>query len=144
VSFPNATTSSTLPSTSTPVTLASVPSSTGGDDPIRLSKDPYTTPVCCFVVQDTISEEWWDEFNTTTAFGLINVTSVTTYLSNGPDGVGTIVGRSSSVTVTNTSFVYSYNVGVNPLGTFANGAPGPTETNSPLTGTATMTGGELV
>ena len=48
------------------------------------------------------------------------------------------------MTVTNTSFVFSYNVGVNPLATLFNAAPGPSETDSLLTGTATMTGGELV
>lgn len=48
------------------------------------------------------------------------------------------------MTVTNTSFMFSYNVGVNPLATLFNAAPGPSETDSLLTGTATMTGGELV
>ncbi len=100
--------------------------------------------MCCFVVQDTISEEWWDEFSTTSTYGLVNVTAVTTYLTKGPDGLGTIVGSNSSVTVANTSFVFSYNVGVNPLSTLFNPAPGPTETDSPLTGIATTTGGELV
>lgn len=48
------------------------------------------------------------------------------------------------MTVTNTSFMFSYNVGVNPLATLFNEAPGPSETDGSLTGTATMTGGELV
>jgi hypothetical protein len=74
----------------------------------------------------------------------VNVTAVTTYVTRGPDGQGTIIGSNSSVTVTNTSFMFSYNVGVNPLATLFNAAPGPSETDSLLTGTATMTGGELV
>jgi hypothetical protein len=74
----------------------------------------------------------------------VNVTAVTTYVTRGPDGLGTIIGSNSSVTMTNTSFMFSYNVGVNPLVTLFNAAPGPSETDSLLTGTATMTGGELV
>ena len=111
---------------------------------MKLSKDPGKSKVCCFVVQDTISEEWWDIASTSSTYGLVNVTAVTTYVTRGPDGLGTIIGSNSSVTMTNTSFMFSYNVGVNPLATLINAAPGPSETDSLLTGTATMTGGELV
>jgi hypothetical protein len=144
LSFSNRTTSSILPSTRTPVTLSSVPSSTSPTDPIKLSKNPGRNAPCCFVVQDTVTEQWWDQFSTSSTYGLVNVTSITTYVTRGSDGLGTIIGSNSSVTLTNTSFMFSYNVGVNPLATLFNAAPGPTEIDNRFTGTETTTGGEVV
>jgi hypothetical protein len=95
-------------------------------------------------VQDTISEEWWEELSATSMEGLVNVTTIVTYLSKGSDGVGTIISSSSSVTLTNTTFVFDVNTGFNPVETFINLAPGPIEDANALTGTATMTGGVLV
>ncbi|KAE9374135.1 hypothetical protein N431DRAFT_556531 [Stipitochalara longipes BDJ] len=144
-SLPNATTSTTLLSTSTSPTLASVPSSTTLNGLKKsLPPSPDSSAVCCFVIQDTISEEWWEEFSTSTTYGLVTVTSVTTYFSKGSDGLGTIFSSNSSVTVTNTSFVFEVNTAVNPLATLYNPAPGPTEDGNALGGSATMTGGVLV
>lgn len=143
LSFPNATLSRTVPSISTPVTVTSSRSSTSSSQPSTSSPfNVSTSEMCCFVVQDTISEEWWEEYSTTSTHGLVNLTAITTYVTQGPNG--TTLSSTSTVTLTNTSFVFSYNVGGNPLATLSNPAPGPTETNGPLTGSATMTGGVIV
>ncbi|PMD42998.1 hypothetical protein L207DRAFT_631169 [Hyaloscypha variabilis F] len=145
LSRPNATTSTTLQATLTSRKLASAPSSTSlsyGSKPFPPS--PSSSAVCCFVVQDTISEEWWEELSATSVEGLVNVTTIVTYFSKGSDGVGTIITSNSSVTLKKTKFVVDVNTAFNPLETSTNQAPGPIEDGNALTGTATMTGGVLV
>jgi hypothetical protein len=99
------------------------------------------TPVCCFAVQDTVSEEWWEITSLSTShYVAANVTSILTYYTIYPDSTST---RFENVTSHNisTSTVYTNLIGQNPIELFPNGGHGPNETANRLNGTAIVTGG---
>jgi hypothetical protein len=104
LSFPNSTSSRTPFSTSTPITVAAAQSSTSINHSSNItSNNASTSAICCCVVQDTISEEWWEEYSTTSTHGLVNLTAITTYVTQGPNG--TTLSSTSTVTLTNTSSI---------------------------------------
>ena len=44
--------------------------------PITTVPSASTTAACCFVVQDTVSEAYWERLQTRTTYYVINVTSI--------------------------------------------------------------------
>lgn len=99
-----------------------------------------TTPVCCFAVQDTVSEEWFEETSTSITHSIVNLTSITTLITVYPNTTKT--AYETHVTTTNATFTFSSPVGVNPITDYSNDAPGPTETmNAHYNGTAVVTAG---
>jgi hypothetical protein len=98
------------------------------------------------VVQDTITEEYWDTYVTFPTQGLVDFTIYTYFVSNGTNGPKT-VSNTSTITLTNTSYeAYTYANGVNPLLTYPNQAitTGLVQTNISLTGNSTITAGVTV
>lgn len=102
----------------------------------------HTTPICCFLVQDTVSEEWWNQYNYTTFASVVNLTSYTTFITVLPDATSTRV--ESHVYPTNHSFTTSHRIGLNPISLLDDGAPGPKEVKHANNGTAIVTGGITV
>lgn len=106
------------------------------------TSEAHATPICCFVVQDTVSEEWWQETSYSSAYDVVNVTSITTLITAYPNV--TYTNYETHVYTTNHSFLFSYLVGINPITNFINDAPGPTEVEHSLNGTAIVTAGVTV
>ena len=101
------------------------------------------TPVCCFVVQDTVSKEWFEETSTSITHSIVNLTSITTFITVYPNTTKT--AYETHVTTTNASFTFSSLVGVNPITDYTNDAPGPTESmNAHYNGTAVVTAGIIM
>ncbi|KAE9375810.1 hypothetical protein N431DRAFT_308933, partial [Stipitochalara longipes BDJ] len=95
--------------------------------------------ICCFVVQDVVSEEWWEIFTTSSTYEVVNQTQITAHLT--PYPTTTITSYEIHVQTTNASFPISAQIGVDPIALFGNGAPHPTEVVQSNTGTALITGG---
>ncbi|KAH7310074.1 hypothetical protein BKA65DRAFT_169698 [Rhexocercosporidium sp. MPI-PUGE-AT-0058] len=106
------------------------------------SKLASVTGKCCFVVQDTVSEQWWDQTSLSSTVQEVNLTSYITYYTNLPNI--TTSRTETLVLPTNASFTFTYQVGINPLTGYTNTAPGPTEVEQKLEGTAIMTAGVVV
>jgi hypothetical protein len=100
------------------------------------------TGVCCFVIQDTVSEDFWEITNYSTTAFVVNLTSLITYVTQLPNL--TTTRYETKVYTTNASFTFTHEVGRNPLGLFTNDAPEPTEAINRLNGTAIETGGIVV
>ena len=88
--------------------------------------------VCCFVIQDTVTENWWP---VTTTTQLVNLTSITTLITPYPNR--TVTNIVTNIYPTNASFP----VGQNPIADYYNAAPQPQEVSIPLNGTAVVTAG---
>ncbi|KAE8446629.1 hypothetical protein EG329_011822 [Mollisiaceae sp. DMI_Dod_QoI] len=110
-------------------------SKTVGND--TLPTDP--TLVCCFVIQDTVSEDWWQQTSYLSTTSLVNLTSYTTYITHLPNITTTRI--ETNVYPTNASFSFTLTVGRNPISNLLNQAPTPTQITHILTDTAIMTGG---
>ncbi|KUJ11684.1 uncharacterized protein LY89DRAFT_229739 [Mollisia scopiformis] len=94
---------------------------------------------CCFVIQDTISEEWWQRTSYISATNLVNLTSYTTYITERPGITATRV--ETNVYLTNASFAFTFLVGKDPISNLINSAPTPVEATQVLNATQIVTGG---
>jgi hypothetical protein len=94
------------------------------------------------VVQDVVSEEWWDIVTTSSVYKVVNLTQITAHVT--PYPTTTITSYEVHVQTTNTSFPFTIELGVNPIPLFGNAAPYPTEIAQPINGTALITGGVSV
>jgi hypothetical protein len=103
---------------------------------------PGPAPVCCFVVQDVVSEEWWDIVTTSTVYYVVNVTEITAHIT--PYPTTAVTSYEFNVQTTNASFPFTIQLGANPISLFGNSAPHPTEVAQPINGTALVTGGTTV
>jgi len=70
---------------------------------------------------------------------LVNLTSITTFITPYPNG--TITSVVTNVYPTNASFLFPIEVGVNPIAEYGNSAPRPEEIENKLNGTAVVTAG---
>ena len=77
-----------------------------------------------------------------TGQGVINLTSITTYIT--PYKNGTVTNIVTNVYLTNGTFTWPKTDGANPITDYLNGAPAPSEVTEELTGTAVVTGGVTV
>ena len=98
--------------------------------------------LCCFVVQDVVSEEWWDIIATSSIYTVVNETQITAHLT--PYPTTTITSYEINVIPTNASVPVTAQFGANPIPLFANGAPLPTQVDQSNSGTALVTGGVTV
>jgi hypothetical protein len=99
-----------------------------------------TTHVCCFVVQDTVTEEWFQQTSYSTTHSVVNLTSITTFITPYPNTTKTAF--ETHVYTTNATFNFSIPNGINPLTLMTNDAPGPAQTTvMNVNGTAAITGG---
>lgn len=99
-----------------------------------------TTSVCCFVVQDTVTEEWFQQTSYSVTHSVVNLTSITTFVTAYPDTTKTAF--ETHVYTTNATFNFSIPNGINPLTLMTNDAPGPAQvTVMNVNGTAVTTGG---
>lgn len=91
------------------------------------------------MVQDTVSEEWWNMTTFSIGINPINLTSITVFVT--PFLNGTVTNNVTNVYSTNGTFSWPVTGGVNPITDYVNGAPGPSEATKELSGTAVVTGG---
>jgi hypothetical protein len=102
--------------------------------------------VCCFVVQDTVTEGYWLQYLTVTNYQVLNLTLITTLVTPYPTVTST--NYETNVYMTNVTFRQSKTVGVDPISLYTNPAPGPAETanilNATQIGTQIVTGGVTV
>ncbi len=103
---------------------------------------PNPDLLCCFVVQDVVSEEWWDIVATSSIYTEVDETQITAHLT--PYPTTTITSYEINVYPTNASLPVTAQVGLNPIPLFSNGAPLPIQVDQPNNGTALVTGGVTV
>jgi hypothetical protein len=113
-------------------------SKTSSDAP-ALTPPPFA---CCFVVQDVVSEEWWEIFSMSSVYKVVNVSKITAHVSSWPGT--TTTSYETNVQTTNASFPFSIQVGYNPISLFGNFAPHPSEATQSNNGSALITGGVTV
>ena len=83
---------------------------------------------------------WWKEYSTAPPFyQVVNVTSITTYIT--PYSNGTVTNYKTNVHTTNASFTSTIQVGYNPASLLINDAPQPIETDVALNGSQVVTAG---
>jgi len=121
--------------------FCAVPSSTTvgfANTTSAITTAPTATGACCFVVQDTVSEVFWERLNTGTTYYVINVTSVvcyllfahysctnidklqTTYLT--PFSDSTHTNYKTNVYTSNATFITSTHEPLNPVSLYPNSA----------------------
>jgi hypothetical protein len=124
--------------------LKATPSYSNQTTTTSTASSTHTTDACCFVVQDTVNEIWWQETSYSSTYNVVNLTSFTTFLTPFPNGTSTRV--ETNIQVTNASFEWTFLVGINPITNYINNAPGPTEAATSLNGTVSsvVTGGVTV
>lgn len=93
---------------------------------------------CCFIIQETVSAEWWPVTNVTYKTKEVNLTSITTLITPYPNATSTNV--ITNVYLTNASFPITQTLG-NPIGNYPNNAFDMSELDTQLNGTATITAG---
>ena len=93
---------------------------------------PTAVSNCCFLVQDIVSEVWWEQYSTTSTVSLVNLTSYTYYVTTMP--TTTVTSTETRVTETNATFYATEGNGRNPLTMYQNGNPGPYEAYKRLEG----------
>lgn len=127
--LPSSSNGTSIPSTTRPGNVSTTTTAPGN----------HTTPACCFLVQDTVSEEWWNVFSYNSTASVVNLTSYTTYITVLPNTTTSRV--ETHVYTTNHSFTFSTAIGANPIALLSNGAPGPVEVTHTHNGTAVVTAG---
>ncbi|CZR60089.1 uncharacterized protein PAC_09984 [Phialocephala subalpina] len=135
-------TSSTPSTLSSRTSIASSSSKISSETSRPLGNATLPTDIpgpCCFVIQDTVSEEWWQKTSYSSATSLVSLTSYTTYITNLPNVTSTRV--ETNVYLTNASFSFTFMVGQNPITNLINQAPTPTQATQVLTGAALVTAG---
>lgn len=104
------------------------------------------TPNCCFLVQDTVSGAWWEEFRTSTLYKVVNLTSYTYYVTPYPNT--TLTSTKTSIYTTNATFYTTVAWGHDPMVTYLNSNPGPRYTGTELDPdgnvTQTVVGGQTM
>jgi hypothetical protein len=108
----------------------------------QAAASPNPDLLCCFVVQDIVSEEWWDIVATSSIYTEVDETQITAHLT--PYPTTTITSYEINVYPTNASLPVTAQVGLNPIPLFSNGAPLPTQVDQSNNGTALVTGGVTV
>jgi hypothetical protein len=136
-------------STTAKSTTPAVPSPSPASLPFELfakrSNDapaPTHPPSCCFVVQDVVSEEWWEIFSMSSVYKVVNISRITAHVSSWPGT--TTTSYETNIQTTNASFPFSIQVGYNPISMFGNFASHPSEVTQSINGTALITGGVTV
>lgn len=105
----------------------------------------YPSPpptVCCFAVQDTVSEVWWQITSYSSSTIAVNLTSITTLITKYTNA--TSMNYDTNVYSTGITTTWTYAVGHNPISNEENAGPMPAETDYILNGTAPITTGEVV
>jgi hypothetical protein len=112
----------------------------GSDDDIETSFANTTSPTstgisnavtsnCYFVIQDTVSEYWWEEYSTEAPqYFVVNLTSITTLVTPYVDTTIT----ETNVYTTNTTVTVTDQVGYNPASLMVNDGPQPFEATSSI------------
>lgn len=94
------------------------------------------------MVQDTVSEDWWNMTTFSTGQAVINLTSITVFVT--PFLNGTVTRNVTNVYLTNGTFSWPFTGGVNPITDYVNGALPPSQVTEVLSGSAVVTGGVTV
>jgi hypothetical protein len=94
---------------------------------------------CCFVVQDTITENWWQEYTTVTYYQTMNATYITTLVSPYIDT--TVTNVVTDVKSINATLSSVNTVGYNPATMMINNAPQPAQVTGALFG---LNGSQIV
>lgn len=90
------------------------------------SSESPTTSNCCFVVQDTLTENWWQIYSTEpVAYYVVNLTSITALVTPYMDT--TVTNYETNIYTTNASYTQTDEIGQNPVSLFFNNAPQPAE-----------------
>jgi hypothetical protein len=100
---------------------------------------------CCFVVQDTITENWWQEYTTVTYYQTMNATYITTLVSPYIDT--TVTNVVTDVKSINATLSSVNTVGYNPATMMINNAPQPAQVTGAsfgLNGSQIVTAGVTV
>ncbi|KAN0121806.1 hypothetical protein V8E51_000132 [Hyaloscypha variabilis] len=103
--------------------------------PASNSTDPTN---CCFVIQETVSVEYWQVKNVTYVTKPVKLTSITTLVTPYPNGTSTNIY--TNVYHTTASFPVTHTMG-NPIADYPNGGFNMPESDKILHGTAVTTGG---
>jgi hypothetical protein len=134
-----------LPSTSIPPpsTLIFVTTTLGYSTfPLPPAATPDQNKACCFLVQDIVTEEWWDVFTTSSIFKVLTKTQITARFTPYPNR--TVINLEFNTIAVNTSVAVTARIGVNPISLLGNAAAHPAEYTQVNNGTATVTGGVTV
>jgi hypothetical protein len=116
------------------------PTQTAFYNSTTLTASPVPNPTaapCCFVVLDTIFENWWEDVTTSTYYSVVNLTSITTLVT--PYPTTTLTNFKTNVYTTNATFYFDVDVGQNPITMYTNDAPHPKETATILNGNGNVT-----
>ncbi|KAI4192992.1 MAG: hypothetical protein LQ348_003005 [Seirophora lacunosa] len=97
---------------------------------------------CCFVVQDTIEARYWPYFSTKTWYGLRNITTLVTSITQFVDT--TVTNYYTTSTLSNTSYVTSWDLAAPQIPLWNGAAGSQTATEIKINGTATVVGGVTV
>jgi len=108
---------------------------------MSISQSP-TPSVCCFVVQDTVSEVWWQVTSYSSTFSIVNLTSLTKLITKYPNT--TLTNYEINVYPTGVSSTWTYLIGANPIKNEINYGPGPSEVEVTLNYTTPITTGNSV
>ncbi|CAG8948928.1 hypothetical protein HYFRA_00002055 [Hymenoscyphus fraxineus] len=103
---------------------------------------PSAASGCCFVVQDTVSQIYWKKYVTITLYSIVNLTSITTYVT--PYPTTTFSSVTTNVYTTNASFSYSKDVAKNPIALYYNEAGSVSQSWKSLNGSQIVTAGVTV
>ncbi|KAK0113417.1 hypothetical protein ONS95_013674 [Cadophora gregata] len=101
-----------------------------------------TPTACCFLVQDTVSEVWWQITSYSSTLTTVNLTSITTLITKFPNT--TLTNFETNIYPTGVSATWTYRVGANPIANEPNYVLRPTEAEQILEGTAPITTGGIV
>lgn len=104
--------------------------------------EPVTPSVCCFVVQDTVSEVWWQITSYSSKFNVVNLTSLTTLITKYPNTTST--NYKINIYTTELSTTWTHLIGTNPIKNEMNYGPGPSEVEVTLDHTTLITTGDTV
>ena len=114
-----------------------IPTSTSFSNSSSTSRTSATTPVCCFVAQETANAFYWPVTTYETTTREVNLTSRITLIT--PHENGTEETNSyTQITATNATFSAPFDGGVNPLRFYDNrGQNFPEQTQTKLNGNIT-------
>jgi hypothetical protein len=99
------------------VPFANTTSTTGTPSPLATN--------CCFIVQDVVTEFWWQSYSTKPVQYSVDLTSITTLIT--PYADTTITNYETHVYTTNGSYTATDAIRQNPIQLFLDSAPQPDE-----------------
>ncbi|CZR63791.1 uncharacterized protein PAC_13688 [Phialocephala subalpina] len=100
---------------------------------IKIIPSSTTVPVtsnCCFVIQDTVDEVWWEEYCVSTVISTVTITSITTFITVFPNT--TLSSITSNIIFSPTTTFSTLEASLNSIRLGLNRAPGPAELTTEL------------